>query len=118
MCGSLPTLKIFLNHVAPRILKDRSKKESSGPGSSSNYNLRTFGQGSITPRRKFDTLVELEHDQFDRSQFRPTETGQTDVVIHGGQADKASVNSRVKGDADSEEAILQVRTTTVAFSKR
>ncbi|KAI1759922.1 hypothetical protein GGR53DRAFT_511764 [Hypoxylon sp. FL1150] len=121
ICGSLPTLKIFLNQVAPRILRDRSKKESSGPVSSDNYNLRTFGQGSNAHRRKFDTLVELEHDQFDRSQFRPTETGQTDVIIHGGQADqadKASVNSRVKGDADSEEAILQIRTTTVAFSKR
>ncbi|XXH00399.1 hypothetical protein Hte_006743 [Hypoxylon texense] len=119
MCGSLPTLKLFLNHVAPRILKDRSKKDSSGhAGSSNNYNLRTFGQGSITPRRKFDTLVDLEHGHFDRSEFRPIETGKTDVVVHGGQADRASVNSHVRGDTDSEEAILQIRTTTVAFSKR
>lgn len=119
MCGSLPTLKLFLNHVAPRLLKDRSKKESSGhAGSSNNYNLRTFGQGSMTPRRKFDTLVDLEHGHFDRSQFRPIETGKTDVTVHGGQADRVSVNSHIRGDTDSEEAILQVRTTTVAFSKR
>ncbi|KAI0169451.1 hypothetical protein GGR52DRAFT_466981 [Hypoxylon sp. FL1284] len=120
MCGSLPTLKLFISHVAPRLLKDRSKNGSSGQtGSSSNpYGLRTFGQGSITPRRKFDTLIEPEHDQFDRSQLRPIETGRTDVSVHGGQAERNSISSRVKGDTDSEEAILQIRTTTVAFSNR
>ncbi|KAL7625596.1 hypothetical protein AAE478_004816 [Parahypoxylon ruwenzoriense] len=123
MCGSLPTFRVFLNHVAPRLLGDKSKKDSSAQaGSGKSYGLRTFGGGGGGGgplRRKFDTLLELEHDEhFNDSDLRPDESGRTDVTIYGGQADGISVNSQVKKDTDSEEAILQTRTTIVAFSKR
>ncbi|KAF5534438.1 integral membrane protein [Fusarium mexicanum] len=62
MCGSLPTLRVFLKNVAPRVLGDKStRKGSEEQSGSANFGLHTFG-GSNGPRRKFDTLVELEHD--------------------------------------------------------
>ncbi|EKJ67423.1 hypothetical protein FPSE_12408 [Fusarium pseudograminearum CS3096] len=62
MCGSLPTLRVFLKNVAPRVLGDKSQSKPSEQNSASaSFGLRTFG-GSNGPRRKFDTLVELEHD--------------------------------------------------------
>ncbi|KAI1371492.1 hypothetical protein F4677DRAFT_450316 [Hypoxylon crocopeplum] len=122
MCGSLPTFRVFLNHVAPRLLGDRSRRDSSAQvESGKTYDLRTFGGsgGGSTPRRRFDTLVELEHyDHFNRTKLRPEDTGRTDVTIYGGQGDRISVCSRIKGDTASEEAILQTRTTTIAFSNR
>ncbi|RYP16714.1 hypothetical protein DL765_004950 [Monosporascus sp. GIB2] len=70
--------------VAPRLLGEKSIKNSidqnSGGGS---YGLRTFG-GSNNPRRKFDTLVELEYgDNFNRSNSRADGLGNSDVHIDG-----------------------------------
>ncbi|KAF5622289.1 integral membrane protein [Fusarium sp. NRRL 52700] len=72
MCGSLPTLRVFLKNVAPRVLGDKStRKGSEEQSGSANFGLHTFG-GSNGPRRKFDTLVELEHDtHFNRVSLRP-----------------------------------------------
>lgn len=66
ICGSLPTFRVFLNHVAPKILgESRSATgQSSGNrgGGSGNvrYALRTFGS-SQPKRRHFDTIDEIEH---------------------------------------------------------
>ncbi|KAL9565684.1 hypothetical protein ACKAV7_009866 [Fusarium commune] len=76
MCGSLPTLRVFLKNVAPRVLGDKStRKGSEEQSGSANFGLHTFG-GSNGPRRKFDTLVELEHDtHFNRVSLRPEGMG-------------------------------------------
>jgi hypothetical protein len=117
MCGSLPTLRVFLKHVAPRVLGDKSTQKSSDPQSgNASYGLRTFG-GSNGPRRRFDTLVELEHDtHFNRRSLRPEELGKTDVKIYGGRSDESLGNSPT-GDNDSEDGILQTRTTTVQYTR-
>ncbi|KAI1337846.1 hypothetical protein F5Y15DRAFT_145931 [Xylariaceae sp. FL0016] len=122
MCGSLPTLRTFLGHVCPRLLGDKSARDSSGKDTSDrNYGLRTFGQGrKKTPRRGFDSLMDLEReDGFRCSRLRPDE-GKNDVDIRGGRYERgaSSREDRVKGDTDSEEAILQTRTTIVSFSRR
>ncbi|SPJ70426.1 related to integral membrane protein [Fusarium torulosum] len=116
MCGSLPTLRVFLKHVAPRVLGDKNSKNASDQQSgSASYGLRTFG-GSNGPRRKFDTLVELEHDtHFNRRSLRPEELGKTDVKIYGGRSDESLGNSPT-GDNNSEDGILQTRTTTVQYT--
>ncbi|KAM5344366.1 hypothetical protein ACJ41O_012903 [Fusarium nematophilum] len=116
MCGSLPTLRVFLKHVAPRVLGDRSTQKSSEQQSgSASYGLRTFG-GSNGPRRKFDTLVELEHDaHFNRVSLRPEGMGKTDVNIYGGRSDESLGNNPTRDD-DSEDGILQTRTTTVQYT--
>lgn len=115
MCGCLPTLRVFLKHVAPRVLGDRSQNKPSEQNSGS-YGLRTFG-GSNGPRRKFDTLVELEHDvRFNRNSLRP-DMGKTNVKIYSGRSDESLANQGATGDGDSEDGILQTRTTTVQYER-
>ncbi|EXA31474.1 hypothetical protein FOVG_17251 [Fusarium oxysporum f. sp. pisi HDV247] len=116
MCGSLLTFRVFLKHVAPRVPGDRStQKWSEQQIGSASFGLRTFG-GSNGPRRKFDTLVELEHDtHFNRVSLRPEGVGKTDVNIYGGRSDE-SLGNNPTGDNDSEGGILQTRTTTVQYT--
>ncbi|EMT73614.1 hypothetical protein NOF04DRAFT_18444 [Fusarium oxysporum II5] len=116
MCGSLPTLRVFLKNVAPRVLGDKStRKGSEEQSGSANFGLHTFG-GSNGPRRKFDTLVELEHDtHFNRASLRPEGMGKTDVNIYSGRSDE-SLENNATGDNDSEDGILQTRTTTVQYT--
>ncbi|WXC64780.1 hypothetical protein SNK03_010592 [Fusarium graminearum] len=116
MCGSLPTLRVFLKNVAPRVLGDKSQSKPSEQNSASaSFGLRTFG-GSNGPRRKFDTLVELEHDvHFNRTTLRPEGMGKTDVKVLSGQSNESLMNHGPTGDSNSEDGILQTRTTTVRY---
>lgn len=65
ICGSLPTFRIFLNHVSPKILGEssfatgRSAGDKGGSSAKMRYAMRTFGS-SQTKRRQFDTIDEIE----------------------------------------------------------
>ncbi|KAL2876433.1 hypothetical protein SGCOL_008239 [Colletotrichum sp. CLE4] len=65
ICGSLPTFRVFLNHVAPKILGESASRTGDGnrgtPPARMRYALRTFGD-SQPKRRHFDTIDELELD--------------------------------------------------------
>ena len=114
MCGSLPTLRVFLRHVSPHILGDRSTNASSEQNSNKVFGLRTWG-GSNDAKRKFDTLVELEHDvKFDRT-VRPDGATGMDTHIYGGQSSGESRDGHATAETASEEGILQTRTTTVTY---
>ncbi|KAJ1323167.1 alpha-methylacyl-CoA racemase [Microdochium nivale] len=69
ICGALPTFRIFLDSVAPWVLRDARSRNATGSGGSGgaagqkksgslSYGLRTFGSGP--KRRMFDTIDELE----------------------------------------------------------
>jgi hypothetical protein len=137
MCGSLPTLRVFLNSVFPTIFGDNSTKGSSGgvaggynggKGASggnragSNFNIRTFGAGD--PKRKFDTLVELEHDlhfKRDDDGLRPYDGTDNDVHVYGGRRGRRPSTTSEGGEiteTGSEEGIVQTRTTTVSYRNR
>ncbi|KAF5009451.1 hypothetical protein FDECE_4334 [Fusarium decemcellulare] len=119
MCASLPTLRVFVKKVAPRVLGEKSTNVSSDHKSgNTGYGLRTFG-GSNNVRRKFDTLVELEHDAHfnNRVSLRPDGLAKTDVNIYGGRSHD-SLDDNVIGESDSEDGILQTRTTTVHYSHK
>jgi hypothetical protein len=60
--------------------------------------------------------VELEHDtHFNRVSLRPEVMGKTDVNIYSGRSDE-SLENNPTGDNDSEDGILQTRTTTVQYT--
>ncbi|WQF85313.1 hypothetical protein CDEST_10327 [Colletotrichum destructivum] len=120
ICGSLPTFRVFLNHVAPKILGEAaaSRRGESGNktgGASSGgmrYALRTFGS-SQPKRRHFDTIDELELGD------RP----------YGSEAKwKAEVNAESltdgrdrrtsRSEASDEEAIFKTVRTSVIHEAR
>lgn len=121
MCASLPTLRVFFSRVAPNLFGDKSTKgDSYRKGGSGSYNLRTFGAGD--PKRKFDTLVELEHDVHfsrDKSELRPDDP-KSNVHVWGGKDRRPESADGISavGDANSEEGIVQTRTTTVSYMNR
>ncbi|KAK7408448.1 hypothetical protein QQX98_009375 [Neonectria punicea] len=118
MCGSLPTLRVFLRNVAPKVLGESNVSLSSEQKSGTrSYGLRTFG-GSNYPRRNFGTLVELEHDtHYHRDSLRPDGLVKNDVNIQGGRSDE-SLEVNGARETDSEDGILQTRTTTVQYTPR
>ena len=61
--------------------------------------------------------MELEHDvHFNRNSFRP-DMGKTNVKIYSGQSNESLTNQGATGDGDSEDGILQTRTTTVQYER-
>ncbi|KAK9416630.1 putative Integral membrane protein [Seiridium unicorne] len=120
ICGTLPTFKVFLNHIAPKLLRD-SKNTSNGSewsgrnkrtGGNENgirYALRTFGS-SQTKRRQFDTIDEIEHgDNADR-RWKPTLDSQAEDVKGA---------NRTKSQYSDEEAIMpNTISTTESYATR
>lgn len=76
ICGSLPTFRVFLNHVAPKILGEsrsatgQSSGNVGGGSGNARYALRTFGS-SQPKRRHFDTIDEIEHGDNEYASERP-----------------------------------------------
>lgn len=122
MCASLPTLRIFLSRVFPRLFDDDTTKKSSegynGSGSGP-FNLVTFGGTGGEAKRKFDTLVELEHDVYggNDDKLRRDPVVESDTQVYGGRGTRGS-DTRELSDQGSEEGIVQTTTTTVSYMKR
>lgn len=125
MCASLPTLRIFLSRVAPGLFEDQSSKNSSGgynsgPSHGAGFNLVTFGGTGGEAKRKFDTLVELEHDAYrgPDDKLRNDTIVESDTHVYGGRTRNGSSDVRDMSDQGSEEGIVQTTTTTVSYINR
>lgn len=106
ICGSLPTFRIFLNHVAPKILGETSGRgdndnKVSSPGRM-RYALKTFGS-SQPKRRRFNTIDELEHgDRPYSSEARwKADTNEENLVTTLEQG-------KSRSEASDEEAIFKI----------
>ncbi|KAJ4983180.1 integral membrane protein [Stagonosporopsis vannaccii] len=108
ICCCLPTLRRFLRHLAPRLIgeytDDPSREESNGP------KPRTWGSMTTRPKRQFDTLMNTVDEAADDIPLE-LRGDQKKLSQH-----ETKVESRpVKGDDDSEEAILFERSVHVAY---
>ncbi|KAI1861312.1 uncharacterized protein JN550_010991 [Neoarthrinium moseri] len=105
LCGSLPTFRVWLNHVVSKTNRTEkgSAGSSSGKGTKDSFPLRTFG----APRsRQFDTIAEIEYgDQFSPDHY------------HVGVESRKSEGTGHVSATGSEEAIMQTRTATISYSK-
>ncbi|KAF9874988.1 hypothetical protein CkaCkLH20_07682 [Colletotrichum karsti] len=116
ICGSLPTFRIFLNHVAPKILGEASTRgESSNKGAASGgmrYAMRTFGS-SQPKRRHFDTIDELELCD------RPygSETRWKTEADEAGLEDTHN-RRKSRSEASDEEAIIKTVQMSVTHERR
>ncbi|KAH6616245.1 hypothetical protein C7974DRAFT_441811 [Boeremia exigua] len=112
ICCCLPTLRRFFRHVAPRLIGEygsdpsRDRDESDGP------KIRTWGSLTTRPKRQFDTLMNTVDD--------PEDVGDIPLELQGdrkklGQRESKVEVGAVKGDDDSEEAILFERSVHVTY---
>ncbi|KAI0128314.1 hypothetical protein BJ170DRAFT_323782 [Xylariales sp. AK1849] len=119
ICGSLPTFKVFLNHIAPKILgkskdstdgsgwSDRNKDKGSKPNSL-RYALRTFGS-SQTKRRQFDTIDEIEHGD---NSYGPEGSWKAGLDSKGRDTNGSTMTNGQ--DSDEEAIIRNTNSTTVS----
>lgn len=121
ICGSLPTFRVFLNHMSPMILGEaRSTNKSSGGGKSGGdgsgngmrYALRTFGS-SQPKRRHFETIDELEHGAYGSDV-----TWKSGVESAGTTADTMMTAQGHRSEHSDEEAIVRTVSTTLEYSQR
>lgn len=111
ICCCLPTLRRFLRHVAPGFLGENSESEQKD-SSGRNRGLRTWG--SSGPKRQYDTLMHTldggeGDDNVPLASMRPKEGLQLrESHVKGGERE-------LKGDNDSEEAILYERTVHITY---
>ena len=125
ICGSLPTFRIFLNHIAPSILGE--SRSTTGANSSGNnkkstsagmrYALRTFGSSEPKlKRREFDTIDELElgdNPYGSRVKWEAGGGGASGLEI---PPDRGNMKSR--SEASDEEAIFKTVQTSVTYAPR
>lgn len=104
LCGCLPTLRIFIKHMLPEIVKSTTAS-SSAKSSGKGFDFRTFGQ-STRARRHFDTLAEI--DAID------------DIPLNDDTADyKVTINRHIRENPSrdgSEELIIGQTTSIVQTS--
>jgi hypothetical protein len=117
-CSTLTTVRLFVSHLAPRLLGSSGSQGASRTGGSKPegtgnraHPLVTFGSAPNKSKRynRFDdtvmlnTVVERDHVA-------------NDVDVSGGPRSQHSDNEGSGGaDDESEKAIMQTRTTTVTY---
>ena len=103
-CLSLPALRHFVKHFAPRLMSDSSDGGSSGPNYLKNKNSdqHTFGSVPVSRNKKG------KYGRMDESILEMT--GNFDDVKGGAQEHIREVD-------DSERAIWQTRTVTVEYGR-
>lgn len=124
ICASLPTLRKFLRHVAPKLI-------GSSIHDSKSRKTRTAEEGQL-PTRILGSTSQTRRDRHQYSQFDPEEIRHdtyvmgpvskgSDFQVMSGQND----DSVGWGDSDSEKAIvtggndnsiIQTKTVTIEFS--
>ncbi|KAJ4364604.1 hypothetical protein N0V83_009200 [Neocucurbitaria cava] len=113
VCCCLPTLRRFFRHVAPRFIGENSAGESENKHTSGrNHGLRTWGSGG--PKRQFDTLMNTV-DGMEGEDYIPLASTANKPGLQARESKILSPNKEVKGDNDSEEAILYERTVQVTY---
>lgn len=114
ICCCLPTLRRFFRHFAPRLIGEYthnpSREECNGP------KPRTWGSLGLKPKRQFDTLMNTIDDSKDVS----SSPSNIPLELRGdrmklGQCETKIEIGSIKGDDDSEEAILFERSVQVTY---
>ncbi|KAF5025128.1 hypothetical protein F66182_2829 [Fusarium sp. NRRL 66182] len=106
ICATLTTVKPFFKHVYPRLLGTTNLKSGSGLAFSNPSAPPTIGGIS--------TGGNARHGQYERFDDGPMYPLQTVTKAEASEPTQDFYHSR--GDSGSEKAIIQTRTTTVAYS--
>ncbi|RYP85778.1 hypothetical protein DL769_000886 [Monosporascus sp. CRB-8-3] len=126
MCGAMPTLRRFLNHVAPSLMRSSRHDSRSDPNTPRTRSLGTsakrrnqyyawFGSGHEEDEMEFETLSRMGAKKHKNGQ------GSTAVVI-GAQTttietgvERSSWGGRPHGEDDADKAIVTTKTVTIQY---
>ncbi|KAL1792577.1 hypothetical protein ACET3X_009084 [Alternaria dauci] len=116
ICCCLPTVRRFLKHVAPRLIGE-SRSSENKDSSDRNHGLRTWGSENTGPKRKYDTLMRTVEGttQGDGDDEIPLASVPNKEGFRDREHKVPIGNAEIKGDNDSEEAILYERTVQVTY---
>ncbi|KAM0269272.1 hypothetical protein ACHAQH_009778 [Verticillium albo-atrum] len=113
ICGSMPTLRKFFKHFAPKLM-GASSANMSGPNYASGYAKKDTNTGANAFSRKvrsqYDRYEDNEMQVFqsmDRDQDNKSPNNVHQISVDGG--------GDVQPDNNSEKAILQTKTFTVRY---
>lgn len=117
ICGSMPTLRKFFKHFAPKLMN--SSRNGSTPGTTSHtYGARSHHQGSTT-------LRSARKSQHPYLHFPEEEEGSDDHEMRNFSSSPGEPTTTVgvasgdpQRDDHSEKAILQTKSFTVQYDDR
>ncbi|KAK4184089.1 hypothetical protein QBC35DRAFT_541191 [Podospora australis] len=121
ICGTLPTIKPFLNHIAPRILgstRNNSRYPVNSGGLSTGGPATFGGTGDIQSKNRNRAD---KYERFSDDIMYPLET--VTAVGVGERSSQESIN-HARSEAGSDKAIvrenniLQTKTATITYEKR
>jgi hypothetical protein len=107
ICGSMPTLRKFFKHFAPRLMGS-STNPSYNPSYGANY-ARSQQSRSRKEHRSYSRFPEEERELHTLSSTK------TNLKVNAGKGPIVEVEEGVRGDDTSEKAILQTKTYTVRY---
>lgn len=100
LCGSLPTMQVFIKHFWSKHTASTKRYYNSGPSNDNgSHPLKTWGAGST--KQQLDTIAQIERDANSNNNY--------------GVAADAVRNPNMNNG--SEEAILCTTTATVSYSQ-
>lgn len=131
ICGSIPTLRRFLNHVAPKIMGSsqrgsksdpnapRTKTHTSAPKRRNQYYTR-FGSDREEEELEFQILSQMgakKHNSSDGGS-NTVVRGVGTTTIEASVPSNSNWDDRPRGeDDDSEKAIMQTKTVTIKYEE-
>ncbi|KAM0323242.1 hypothetical protein ACHAQA_008833 [Verticillium albo-atrum] len=114
ICGSMPTLRKFFKHFAPKLM-GASSANMSGPNYASGYAKKETNVGGTGA---FSRKVRSQYDQFEDNEmqvFKSINRDQDDKSPNNVHQISVDGGGDVQPDNNSEKAILQTKTFTVRY---
>lgn len=118
MCGSLPTLRKFFKHFAPKLMGSSSGGAASN---SAKYGMPTYGAGAKERHTALSSsrMRRRDYENFDDNEMAIFETrGRDSKEKADAVANEISIEAgsdRVHADNSSDKAILQTKTFDVRY---
>ncbi|RYP52370.1 hypothetical protein DL768_002481 [Monosporascus sp. mg162] len=128
ICGAMPTLRRFLNHVAPSLMRSSGHDSRSDPNTPRTRSFGTSGKRRKQYYARFGSSREEDEVEFETlsrmgAKKHKNGEGSTTVVIGAQTAtvetgvEDSSWNARFRGEDNSDKAIVTTKTVTIRYEQ-
>jgi hypothetical protein len=119
-CSTLTTIRVFINHLAPRLLGGSKNSSRTGgskqEGTNRSHPLVTFGSTPLNKNKRYNRF----DDDYGLGTIADHQVAaENDIEVRGGAPSQHSGDGDGSAHADneSEKAIMQTRTTTITYGE-